>query len=379
MNQTPMEQEFPISKYMSQKAAKLGIPISGGFELTSRCNFNCKMCYVHEMEKTEEIEKQELSVAEWLSIAGEAKKSGLLFLLLTGGEAMLRNDFIELYEKLAVMGFRLVINSNGSLLTDAIMDCFRKYPPARINISLYGASEDTYEALCENRAFENVKHGIHMLREEGISVRTVMMLNTYNVQDMEQVYEISREENTLCEMSSYLFPPIRTEKGICGKNRARLSSQEAGKYMARREKLLLGEDDFLKRVAFVEQSVEKEYRINVTEGPPIRCLAGNASFWITWNGKLRPCGLMKNPEVDVREVGFQKAWDRIREETGKIRLPVECATCNYQSICQGCAAVCQAETGRFNGKPEYFCELVKAQRDELIRLKNDIEKHRKSQ
>lgn len=36
-----------ISRYMHQKGIKYGIPVSGSFELTPRCNFNCQMCYVH--------------------------------------------------------------------------------------------------------------------------------------------------------------------------------------------------------------------------------------------------------------------------------------------------------------------------------------------
>src|SRR5699024_5038394 len=135
-------------------------PLSGAFELTSRCNFNCKMCYIHGMENMDSLRKDELSAAEWLSIAREAKKEGLLFLLLTGGEAMLRDDFDGLYEALAKMGFRLVINTNGSMVTDEIVELFRKYPPGRANVSMYGASDDTYARLCGNRKRQHVAKAI---------------------------------------------------------------------------------------------------------------------------------------------------------------------------------------------------------------------------
>ena len=133
-----MEQgEFPVSRYLTAKAAAQKIPVTGTFELTSRCNFNCKMCYIHGMEDMDSLRKGELSVKEWLSIAEEAKKEGLLFLLLTGGEAMIRDDFMELYEALAQMGFRLVINTNGSLVTDEILDLFRRYPPSSGHFCAY--------------------------------------------------------------------------------------------------------------------------------------------------------------------------------------------------------------------------------------------------
>ena len=62
------------------------------------------MCYVHEQENSDEWKEKELSVSEWLDIAKEAKQAGLLYLLLTGGEAMMREDFVELYEALSQMG-----------------------------------------------------------------------------------------------------------------------------------------------------------------------------------------------------------------------------------------------------------------------------------
>ena len=80
-----MEWLDPFYKQVWQKAFDDAIPISGTFELTPRCNFNCKMCYIHENCNTK---KSELSLEQWLEIAKKAKEAGTLFLLLTGGEAM---------------------------------------------------------------------------------------------------------------------------------------------------------------------------------------------------------------------------------------------------------------------------------------------------
>ena len=371
MNQLLVNNELPISRYLTIKAGSLGIPITGGFELTSRCNFNCKMCYVHSQDDPEYLKKQELSVEQWITIAEEAKKQGLIFLLLTGGEAMLRNDFIELYSRLAVMGFRIAINSNGSLISDEVLACFRKHPPSRVNISLYGASNDTYEALCENRAFDKVKRAIHLLKEEGISVRVTMMLTNYNVWDMEKVYKIAKEEAVLCEMTSYMFPQTRVT-GYCGENKARLSSEEAGIYMARRDKLLMGDEAFQQYIKNIDKIIPSKVKEDVKEGKPIMCQAGRCSFWITWNGMMKPCGLMFENEVDVLKEGFKSAWKKIHSMSLAIRLPKECVNCNNKDFCQQCVSVCQAETGRFDGKPTYMCELVEAKLKEYKRLKKKI-------
>ena len=76
-----MSAEPILSTYLHSKAIKKGIPISGTFELTSRCNFRCEMCYVHD----ECHSRDKLSTEQWLSLAEDAKKSGTLFLLLTSG------------------------------------------------------------------------------------------------------------------------------------------------------------------------------------------------------------------------------------------------------------------------------------------------------
>jgi glutamine cyclotransferase len=73
---------------MHRKAAHLGIPFAGNFELTAKCNFNCRMCYVHDNSKPDA-----LSGEDWLGIAKEARDAGMVFVLLTGGELFMDKDF----------------------------------------------------------------------------------------------------------------------------------------------------------------------------------------------------------------------------------------------------------------------------------------------
>ena len=85
-----------LSRYLHQKAAAAGFPVAGNFELTPRCNFNCKMCYVHLTEAQQQQRGKELTAEQWLSIGESACREGLVFLLLTGGEPTLRPDFMEI-------------------------------------------------------------------------------------------------------------------------------------------------------------------------------------------------------------------------------------------------------------------------------------------
>ena len=69
-----MEWLDPFYKQVWQKAFDDAIPISGTFELTPRCNFNCKMCYVHLLEKDIPKYGKELSAKKWIDIAKQAKE-----------------------------------------------------------------------------------------------------------------------------------------------------------------------------------------------------------------------------------------------------------------------------------------------------------------
>lgn len=105
-----------LSSYLHARACRSGTPLAGNFELTARCNFNCKMCYVHLTAEEQQRRGRELTADEWLAIAQEARSRGMLFLLLTGGEPLIRKDFRYLLTELKKMGLLVSVNSNGSLI-----------------------------------------------------------------------------------------------------------------------------------------------------------------------------------------------------------------------------------------------------------------------
>ncbi|MDD3865437.1 MAG: radical SAM protein, partial [Candidatus Izemoplasmatales bacterium] len=111
-------------------------PIIGEFELTSRCNFTCAMCYVKE-----NLPSTDLTTRTWKTIFKAAVDAGMVYALLTGGEPFTRPDFTELYTFLFDMGVKITVYSNGSLLTDKIIETFTIRPPEFIGITLYGASD----------------------------------------------------------------------------------------------------------------------------------------------------------------------------------------------------------------------------------------------
>ena len=158
-----------ITEALYRKAGAAKIPLSGAFELSPLCNFACRMCYVRKTAKdVAESARPILRTDQWIRIAEEARDAGMLFLLLTGGEPFLLPDFHALYEKLIGMGLLVSINTNGSLIDDETVAWLKTLPPRRVNITLYGASDETYYALCGVKgAFERVDRAVTALQEAG--------------------------------------------------------------------------------------------------------------------------------------------------------------------------------------------------------------------
>lgn len=354
-----------LVKYLHNKGMLLGLPTGGTFELTPRCNFNCKMCYVHLTQEEQRARGRELTTEEWLQIGKEAKDAGTVFLLLTGGEPTLRPDFPELLHKLKEIGLLVSVNSNGVLLEGKLLEFLKNDPPTRLNISLYGTNNETYEELCGVPAYDRVLRNIQALREAGIDVKVNMAVTPSNLRDMQSVLETANRMNVHTQAANYLFPPVRLHPEMCGQN-YRMEAEAAGEAQAQFEFLRYTKEQFLRRVrAFCSQIPPEDFGEDdcggddgsAAVGDVIRCRAGKSAFWIDWDGKMLPCGQMAEPAVNVLELGFAEAWKQTRANAAAIRLPPECATCDIKHICRACAAMCYCETGRFDGKPDYVCRM----------------------
>ena len=357
-----------ISRYLHGKGARLGLPIGGTFELTARCNFDCPMCYVHLKQEDIDAQGRELTTAQWIDLGRQAKDAGMVFILLTGGEPFVRKDFFEIYHALKEMGLLISINSNGSMLSGKILEKLLADPPFRINISLYGGSNDTYCRMCGLPAFDQVTENIRALKEAGVDVRLNVSITPYNRDDLEKICRKAEELGVHVKLSSYMYPSIRVNGGKYGHG-DRLSPEEAAKARVEWDKLRFDAETFAKRAQAMGQFVaveEPECAADLDEG--VGCRAGSTTFWMTWDGRMLPCGMMPRPVAYPLEAGFDAAWKEIRSATKALRMPVKCTNCPKRGVCSVCAAVCVTETGEFSGVPKYVCAMTDAAIAETIRV-----------
>lgn len=347
------------------KAGMERIPISGAFELTPMCNFSCKMCYVRKTQTEVNEAGGLIPVEKWLEWADMAKKEGMLYLLITGGEPFSYPRFWELYEKLAMMGFVITINSNASLITEEIGKQLSYMPPKKINITLYGASNEMYESLCGvKNAFDRVKEAVDILKKYNIAFKFNCSITKHNVLELKSIYEFAKKQNVPIQIATYMFPPVRSE--LCKEiGSIRLSPEEAGKCTVEIMEMQLTEQQFQayarQKIKFQTPVHNSTETINQENGQEMTCRAGRCSFWLDWQGKLSSCGMINEPRYCLNEQSFSQAWKNIVDDTNQILCQAGCANCSNKRICHACIATAYCETGDIHGRPEYICQMLDAE------------------
>lgn len=341
------------------------IPASGTFELTARCNFQCKMCYVCKLPNDKEAIESELSASQWTDIARQAREAGLLFLVLTGGEIFARKDFSEIYDQLSEMGFNITLFTNGSLITKEKAKWLAKKPPSKVSITLYGASPETYEKVTGHKdSFYKVMDAIRYLKDEGVVVELKTTVIKANSEEFHQISKIARDFGVGLGVVNYVSP---RREGIGSEPEFnRLSALEIAKYEKMVEKYNLeqylnsiGENISKVRINedIMEDTLLTENKIE--EDSAFKCLSGKCGFWITWNGKLSPCGLLDKPYALPLEDGFSKSWKMLKNFCLQVPKSMECINCELKDNCMACPARLMTETGYFDKPAKYLCEMAK--------------------
>lgn len=365
--------EARMTEYLYQKASVAGLPLSGTFELTPTCNMNCKMCYVRLDKEVQQAIAPLRTAWEWLTLAQSAKQAGMLYLLLTGGEPFTHPQFREILEGLHQLGLVISLNTNGTMIDEKTVQWLKDCSPSQINITLYGASNDTYARLCRNPdGFTQTTRAVHLLKQAGIPVKLNCSLTPYNADDLLDMVQFARDNEVNINIATYMFPPLRRDASMAGCN-DRLSPEEAARYSALSDYLLLGKDLFLSKGGELVLPGDPDDACS-TVGDGIRCRAGKCSFWITWTGDMSPCGMIPGGEnCNVFERPFEDVWQAVHQAAAKIRLPAKCAGCSMAKTCRACAAMVYTESGNYHQVPAYRCEMTKAYPQQYQLLVRQIE------
>ncbi|MBQ8856521.1 MAG: radical SAM protein [Lachnospiraceae bacterium] len=349
-----------IKDRLIEKAARAHRPIMSAFELLPVCNLKCKMCYVR---KSMEDVRKEGGIKDakwWLSVAKDAADCGLLYPLLTGGEPFLHPEFKEILSGMLKMGLQVSINSNGTLIDRKWAEFLSKNCPTRINITLYGASEETYRNLCgDGGAFRRVREAVELLKEYGIPFKFNASITPDNVQDIEKMIAYAKEQDAPIQVATYMFPPIRRDSSMVGQN-SRLSPDEAALARVLADYAQTNPDWFIAQAERYQRFVpleEEPWKMGQTGEKGMRCRAGLCSLWVDWQGNFMNCGMYGSVKTNLEGKTFKEAWDEVVEQTANVRYAPDCLSCPNEPLCHPCIAMINNECGSHSGRPEYMCQM----------------------
>lgn len=318
-----------MHRYLEMKARQRGVPLHGTFELTPLCNLDCRMCYVH-LNPCQMAGKQLLTVAQWKSLMEQAIELGMLDATFTGGECLLYPGFDELYLYLFSKGVRVTILTNGVLLTEERLQFFCQHPPKGIQITLYGSSEDEYQAVTGHRCFETVLTNIHRAAQTQLPLSIAITPNRFLSDGGEQLVRLANELGLWYTINTNLFRP-RENTGR--RNDSLDLSDEAYIQLHLLRRRLKGVPAVPNHCALPEPARSGKKQKGLL------CSAGNSCFHICWDGHMQPCGSFEGVEAEPLMEGFQTAWAKIHACCAEYPLPEECAACPYRVLCPSCVMV----------------------------------------
>lgn len=341
-------------------------PFIGQIELTYSCNLECSHCYC------KGLEGRELTTAEWKKILEAIHKDGCLWLTITGGEPLVRDDFLEIYSYAKKKGFIINLFTNAFGLTKEILAHLTKSPPFSIEVTLNGVTKETYERVTQVKgSFPKVISNIRKLAKNRLSVMLKTNCLKINRCELGKIKTFSEEllgrldnrDRRRFRYDTMVHPRLDRDKTPCN---YRLSARE------------------LLEMERQNSGIEKEYQNDLHGNSPnlvrdrnflYHCNTWRDQFFINPNGWLRFCVLSDKFNVDLKTTPFKDSFysfhRKILAERFKTNSP--CRDCKLRSVCYYCPGRSFLETGNEEGPVPYYCQLAQEMEKEMFRAKSDAE------
>ena len=357
---TTMEiQEFPLWDKMRANRALFSFDL----EITARCNNDCRHCYINLPAGDKYARSQELTLHEISTLADQAVELGAVWVLISGGEPLLRDDFQEIYMLLKRKGLLVSVFTNATLIRDEHIALFKKYPPRDIEITVYGTTQETYERVTGRPgSFASFMHGLNRLLESEVKVRLKAMAMRSNFQELSAIANFCRTHTK----DYFRFDP---------QLHLRFDRNEERNLLIKSERLtpeeivqLEREDDerFTALLKGCDSLIIEEFTRNC-DNNLFHCGLGENSFTVSYDGKFRLCSSLWAPETiyDLRQGTLREAWEefvpKVRDmRSRRTEFMEHCNTCPIINLCLWCPAHAYLETGELDTPIEYFCQVARA-------------------
>ncbi|MCD4741732.1 MAG: SynChlorMet cassette radical SAM/SPASM protein ScmF [Desulfobacteraceae bacterium] len=341
------------------------------FYLTQGCNLKCRHCWINPKYQTLTGNVPSISVENFTECIDQAIPLGLQSVKLTGGEPFLHPYIDKLLDIVYKKKLRLVIESNGCLITSESAQKIKKCDDPFVSISIDSTDKETHEWFrgvkgCYKTAVRGLKHCVNA----GLPAQIIMSLVKRNRDHVDDMIKFAIDNG--CESVKFnIVQPTERGKSIYKNNENLTISDyiEIGRYITDE----LQPETELRLVysippAFLPLSyMLSGYKHGCGSGCAIKNILG-----VLWNGDISICGIGENiKELILGNIGSPLEDNGLENNLGKIwknnkiidiirnGLPEKvegvCSNCIFKMICFGyCPANNYYSTNNLFA-PGWFC------------------------
>jgi radical SAM protein with 4Fe4S-binding SPASM domain len=334
-------------KHLYQQMLRRRLPMAAFLELTERCNLNCVHCYINQPPGDREVQSRELTTSQWQDLLDEMAEAGVLGLVITGGEALIRPDFREIYAHARKRGMIISLFTNGTLITPEVADFLREVTPSMIEITVYGRTQSTYEAVTRAPgSYQKCLRGIDLLMARRIPLTLKTMVMTLNAHEL---WDLKTWAESLGVR--FLYDAVLNARLDGGKQpwSFRLAPEQVVEFDRKDQKRYQEWMEFANKYIGPEKF---EYLYT--------CSAGLSSFAVDAYGRMFPCLTSRGSAYDLMQGSFTEGWRDFMPalRTQKPRKEYYCIHCELHSLCNQCPGWSQLEHGEPDIPVEYICQVA---------------------
>ncbi|KKB33131.1 radical SAM/SPASM domain-containing protein [Bacillus thermotolerans] len=299
-------------------------PLHATFEITHKCNLECKHCYLESSPKVEDT----LSLEEFKRIASEMYHNGVLTCEITGGEVFVHPQAKEMLEFSLGLFHKIGILTNATLLREDVLNLLTAYKEKIIvAISLDSANPEKHDKFRGKRnAFKQTCRNIQRLAERGIFVRVGMSIYEDNM------WEIGEMASLVRSLGAKAFAYNWIDDFGRGKN-----MEDLKKFRDSMKEF----NEFEMKVVEANQDIIP--LVPLSRNKANNCGAGWRSVVMDPHGNLRPCALFpKNFSLgNLKTQDYKKIFSgEIVNKLWQLQAPQQSSLCSkecpFSSYCSGC-------------------------------------------
>ena len=333
------------------------------WEITRSCNLHCAHCRA---SATGGNYAGELSTEESFHLVDQIREAGNPIIILTGGEPLARSDVYSIAGYARSKGLRVVMGSNGTLITPQVAARLKDGGLSRVSVSLDFPTPGLQDKFRGRQgAFAAALAGIRNIRAAGIEVQVNCTLTKLNIAYLDDLLALALNEGAVAFHPFFLVPTGRG-KGLGDVELSAGEYESALNWIYDRQ-LELKDRIFFKptdaphylrilrqrgkhETAKAASSPTPHHHPGGTDSISRGCMAGSGFCFISHTGQVQGCGYLDIAAGNIRNQAFGEIWRdsplfRQLRDPGAIKG--KCSICEYKSVCGGCRARAYETTGDY--------------------------------